>query len=177
MDWARAKLATEDAVREADPDSPRPELAEGQPEDAQAPIDWENDKRLFDQTSLHAALGITLEELRPGYARIRLRTGQVTLGGVNGGVHGGVLAAMVDIAMLRAMIPLLRKGEQAAGTVDLNITYLRPAAGDYIDAIAEVLRKGRTTLVTEVSIFDRAGRLCAKGRTIYALRQTGSGAP
>lgn len=177
MDWARAKLATEDAVREADPDSPRPEFAEGQPDDAQAPIDWENDKRLFDQTSLHAALGITLEELRPGYARIRLRTGQVTLGGVNGGVHGGVLAAMVDIAMLRAMIPLLRKGEQAAGTVDLNITYLRPAAGDYIDAIAEVLRKGRTTLVTEVSIFDRAGRLCAKGRTIYALRQTGSGAP
>lgn len=173
MDWARGKIAADDAER--GPVMPLA-LSDGQPEDAQAPIDWESDKRLFDRTALHEALGITLEELRPGYARIRLKLGPVTLGGVRNSVHGGVLAAMVDIAMLRALVPLLRKNEEAAGTVDLNITYLRPAVGDYIDAVAEVLRKGRTTAVTEVSITDRAGRLCAKGRTIYALRPRGDGA-
>lgn len=169
MSWARDKQAQEDAAR-AEAGFIEPVLAEGQPDDAQAPIDFPNDKKLFDGTMLHEALGLTLEELRPGYARVRLQTGRVTLGGVNGSVHGGVLAAMVDIAMLRAMVPLLRKVERPAGTIDLNITYLRPATGDYIDAVAEVLRKGRTTMVTEVSIIDRAGRLCAKGRTIYALR-------
>ncbi|MBA4179812.1 MAG: hypothetical protein C0506_04415 [Anaerolinea sp.] len=170
MEWARAKQAEEDDAHAKKPDSGPSPLAEGQPEDAQEPLDFDSAKRLFDRTMLHEALGLTLEELRPGYARVRLTTGRVTLGGVNGGVHGGVLAAMVDIAMLRAMVPLLRKSERAAGTVDLNITYLRPAVGDYIDAIAEVLRKGRTIMVTEVTIVDSGGRLCAKGRTIYALR-------
>ena len=175
MDWARARIAAEDAAREESGEPARPTLAEGQPDDAQAPIEWERDKQLFDRTMLHETLGITLEELRPGYARIRLKLAQVNIGGVGNSVHGGVLAAMVDIAMLRALVPLLRKTERAAGTVDLNITYLRPAVGDYIDAIAEVLRKGRTTAVTEVSIVDRAGRLCAKGRTIYALKPVDSG--
>lgn len=170
MEWARAKQAEEDAARADDPAWRPTTLAEGQPDDAQEPLDFEAAKQLFDRTMLHETLGLTLEELKPGYARIRLKTGRVTLGGVNGSVHGGVLAAMVDIAMLRAMVPLLRKSERAAGTIDLNITYLRPAVGDYIDAIAQVLRKGRTTMVTEVTIQDLAGRLCAKGRTIYALR-------
>lgn len=173
MEWARGKQAEEDAARASEPGYVRRTLVEGQPDDAQEALDFEAAKRLFDRTTLHVALGITLEELRPGYARIRLKTGRVTMGGVNGSVHGGVLAAMVDIAMLRAMIPLLRKSERAAGTVDLNITYLRPAVGDYIDAVAQVLRKGRTTMVTEVTIQDLAGRLCAKGRTIYALRPAG----
>ena len=177
MEWARAKQAEEDAARADDPAQRPTTLAEGQPDDAQEPLDFESAKQLFDRTTLHGTLGLTLEELTPGYARIRLKTSRVTLGGVNGSVHGGVLAAMVDIAMLRAMLPLLRKSERAAGTIDLNITYLRPATGDYIDAIAQVLRKGRTTMVTEVTIQDLAGRLCAKGRTIYALRPLDEKAP
>ena len=177
MEWARAKQAEEDTARASDPARRTTTLAEGQPDDAQEPLDFDSAKQLFDRTMLHEALGLTLEELKPGYARIRLKTGRVTLGGVNGSVHGGVLAAMVDIAMLRAMVPLLRKSERAAGTIDLNITYLRPAVGDYIDAIAQVLRKGRTTMVTEVTIQDLAGRLCAKGRTIYALRPVEDKAP
>ncbi|MEP7215336.1 MAG: PaaI family thioesterase [Anaerolineaceae bacterium] len=173
MDWAKEKVAAEPIVGETGAASgvltsqEEPET----PEDALPPIDFAKDKREFDEFPLHAVLGLTLQELRPGYARICLATSKVTLGGVGGSVHGGLLAAMVDIAMLEALVPLLRRGERTAGTVDLNITYLRPALGTQVYAEATVLRKGRTTVVTEVSITDGAGRLCAKGRTIYALRQ------
>ncbi len=172
MDWAKEKVEAEPPIKLAatvhpELQTPSPE----QPADARSPIDVAKDKREFEEFPLHRVLGLTLEELQAGSARICLTTSKVTLGGVGGSVHGGLLAAMVDIAMLEALVPMLRKGETTAGTVDLNITYLRPALGEKIYAEATVLRKGRTTVVTEVSIIDGAGKLCAKGRTIYALRQ------
>ena len=127
---------------------------------------WAN----FDDFPLHKALGITLVESRTGFARICLATNSTTLGGIGGGVHGGVLAAMVDIAMLAALRETFEPGDQPAGTADLNITYLRPALGARIYAEAEVLRKGRQLVVAEVSIIDGEDRLCAKGRTLYSLR-------
>ena len=128
--------------------------------------------RDFDQFLLHKTLGLTLEERRAGFARICLHTSALTLGGVGASVHGGLLAAMVDIAMLEALFPMFERSEQPSGTADLNITYLRPALGERIYAEATVLRKGRQLAVTEIVILDGEGRLCAKGRTIYALRPT-----
>jgi uncharacterized protein (TIGR00369 family) len=125
----------------------------------------------FASNVLHQHLGLTLEEARDGYARIALATNAVTLSGVGGSVHGGVLAAMVDIAMLQALIASLGPNDIPNGTADLNITYLRPSLGSRVVAEATILRKGRSLAVSEVSISDAEGRLCAKGRTIYALRQ------
>lgn len=127
----------------------------------------------FANHPLHKAFGLTLEELRPGFARIRMATSDFTQGGVGGSVHGGILAALVDIAMLQAQITVLGPSDVPAGTADLSITYLRPALGANIHAEATVLRKGRQLMVTEVEILDGEGRLCAKGRTIYSLRAKG----
>jgi acyl-CoA thioesterase len=125
--------------------------------------------RSFDQLPLHRALGITLVEARPGFARICLATSSVTLGGIAGSVHGGLTAALVDIAMLQALSAGREPGDQFNGTAELNISYLRPALGPRIYAEATVLKKGRTLAVAEVSILDDQGRLCARGRTTYAL--------
>ncbi len=133
-------------------------------------LDW---NRHFEEFPFHRFLGLHLEEARPGFARISLKTGPNTLGGVGGSVHGGILAALVDIAMLQAQSSLFERDEQPAGTADLTITYLRPALGERIYAEAAVLKKGRSLIVTEVSILDEQGVLCAKGRTIYAVRQKG----
>lgn len=100
-----------------------------------------------------------------------MATSPLTLGGVGGSVHGGLLAALVDIAMLEAMFPAFEPSDQPAGTADLSITYLRPALSSKVIAEATVLRKGKTLAVTEVSILDAEGNLCAKGRTIYVIRQ------
>jgi uncharacterized protein (TIGR00369 family) len=134
------------------------------------PIDRQQ-RPAFEDDPFHRYLGLSLEETRAGFARIRLRFGESTPRGIGGSVHGGVLAAMVDIAMLRAVFAEMRPDDQPAGTADLNVTYLRPAHGPYVDAEATVLRRGRQLAVIEVSISDAEGRLCAKGRVLYAFRR------
>jgi acyl-CoA thioesterase len=133
--------------------------------------EFEDYRREFDAQPLQKLLGITLVERRPGFGRIRLKRTPATPQGIGGSVHGGVLAAMVDIAMLVAVFSDLRAGQVPAGTADLNITYLRPTHGEHVYADATVLKSGRQLAMVEVTITDDDGRLCAKGRTLYAFRQ------
>jgi uncharacterized protein (TIGR00369 family) len=115
-------------------------------------------------------LGITLVEAKPGYGRIKLTKTPQTPSGIGGSVHGGVLASMVDIAMLVAMFAEMRPGEVPAGTAELGITYLRQAQGEHIYATATVVKRGRQLSSVEIDITDDDGRLCARGRTLYAFR-------
>jgi uncharacterized protein (TIGR00369 family) len=132
--------------------------------------DFDAFKSDFDEKPLHKMLGITLVERRPGYGKIVLRKTAETPGGIGGSVHGGILAAMVDIVMLVAIFAEMKEGEQPAGTAELGITYLRQAHGDNIYAEANVVKRGRQLSLVEVDITDDEGRLCARGRTLYAFR-------
>ncbi len=130
----------------------------------------------FDALPFHQYLGLTLVEAKPGFGKIALHRGEQTPTGVGGSVHGGVLAAMVDIAMLVAVFAELGDDKQPAGTADLGITYLRQAQGEIIYATATVIKSGRQLASIEVDITDDAGTLCAKGRTLYAFRAGAAGA-
>ena len=124
----------------------------------------------FDAQPLNRLLGIRLIEQRRDFGRICLTKTAATPQGIGGSVHGGILAAMVDTAMLVAVFSNLHPDSTPAGTADLNITYLRPAHGREIFADATVIKRGRQMAMVEVSISDDQGRLCAKGRTLYAFR-------
>ena len=130
----------------------------------------ETSARHFAETPLNKALGVRLEERSPGFARISVEPSAVTRGGVGGGLHGGVLAALVDIATLAALVTEHREGQEPAGTADLNISYLRPAVGGRIAAEATVVKHGSQLAMIEVSMLDEQERLCAKGRALYAFR-------
>ncbi len=134
--------------------------------------EFETYRREFDAQPLQKMLGITLIERRVGFGRICLARTAATPQGIGGSVHGGVLAAMVDIAMLVAVFTQLRPGQEPAGTADLNISYLRPAQGPRIFADATVVKHGRQLAMVEVGIVDDEDRLCAKGRTLYAFRSS-----
>jgi uncharacterized protein (TIGR00369 family) len=126
----------------------------------------------FDASPFHQYLGVEVEESSPGHARIAIPTGPAVNGGVAGSVHGGVLASLVDIAMLEAVLPTFEDGDEPGGTIDLGITYLRPAVGTRITVEAEVVRRGREIVSTEVSIRDDAQRLCARGRVLYKIKRS-----
>ena len=67
-------------------------------------------------------------------------------------VHGGVAATLVDTA--GAVAQRTRYEDPLAGgiaTVNLNVNYLRPAAGD-LTATAEVVRAGGTIGVSTVTV-------------------------
>ena len=132
--------------------------------------DFERYQQEFDNHALHQMLGITLVEQRPGFGKICLTLTDKTPTGIGGSVHGGILAAMVDIAMLVAVFAELSADDKPAGTADLSISYLRQAHGDHIYAEATLVKKGRQLSMIEVSIIDDESRLCARGRTLYAFR-------
>ncbi len=129
-----------------------------------------NVDRHFEDFPLHKFLGLSIAEKREGYARIAMDTGPNTLGGVGGSVHGGVLAALVDVVILQALFAVPDPNVKPAGTADLNITYLRPALGKRIYAEGQVVKKGRQLAMVEVSITDDDDRLCGRGRALYSFR-------
>lgn len=83
------------------------------------------------------------------------------------GVHGGVLAALVDIAGHAAVAARLRHG---VATVDLRIDYLRPAAGTELRATATLIKLGRTIGNVDVRIDDDRDRTVAIGRVAFLTR-------
>ncbi|MGE0621080.1 MAG: PaaI family thioesterase [Pseudomonadales bacterium] len=135
-----------------------------------APPDPADFFKRFDHNPFHRYLGLTLEETRPDYARLRLTLSEQTPTGVGGSVNGGVIATMVDMAAIPAVFTGLREGSQPAGTADLQVTYLRQAHGAWVDAEATVIKRGRQLCTVEVSIVNDSGELCARGRVLYALR-------
>lgn len=124
----------------------------------------------FDQNPFHQYLGLTLEEARADFARLRLTLSDTTPTGVGGSVNGGVIATMIDMAAIPAIFAGLKEGTQPAGTADLQVTYLRQSHGKWIDAEATVIKRGRQLCTVEVSILNDEGVLSARGRVLYALR-------
>ena len=77
---------------------------------------------------------------------------------------------MVDMAAVAAVFSKAIDGSEPAGTADLSITYLRQAHGEWLDAIATVIKRGRQLSTISVEIRDDVGRLCSKGQVLYAMR-------
>jgi len=125
----------------------------------------------LDASPFQTVLGLRLVTLDPGAGRIVLDLPwHPGLARQAGGrqVHGGVIAAVLDIAGDYALA--LRLGRFPA-TADLRCDFLRPAEGD-LRAEAVVLRAGRSLGLADVTLADGAGRLVAVGRGSYA---TGAG--
>jgi len=131
----------------------------------------ERDPDIRSGNPFHDLIGVEVVERGAGKARIRLPVTTQLKGGVGGSVHGGVLSALVDIAAIMAISTTIGPHEQMAGTAELNLSYLRPAAGSEVFATARVLKKGRMIVVTDVDVTDSEDRLLAKGRLAYAVRQ------
>ena len=127
----------------------------------------------FNADPFHKYLGLTLEETREDFARIRLTVHEGTPKGIGGSVNGGVLSTMIDMAAVPAVFTNLLPGSVPAGTADLQITYLRQAHGKWIDAEANVVKRGKQLCTIHVDIRNEEGILCATGRVLYALRFTG----
>ena len=82
-------------------------------------------------------------------------------------IHGGVIAALVDIAGHAAVAAKLRHG---VPTVDLRIDYLRMAAGTELRATAEPIKMGRALGLVDVQVTDDQGKLIAVGRGVFSTR-------
>jgi len=117
-----------------------------------------------------AHLGVEVEAASEGWVRLRVPARDDLRNAAGAPVHGGVLAALIDMAVGGALSTL---HEEAAGgvgqtTLDLNVSFLAAAEGDVV-AEGRILRRGRSVAFGETQIRDAAGRLVAVGRATYMI--------
>jgi uncharacterized protein (TIGR00369 family) len=89
-----------------------------------------------------------------------------------GGVHGGVLCDLADIAMGTAMAATLEEGEGFA-TVQLAASYLRPVKEGLLIATARIVHRGRSVGHAEAEIVDAEGRGVARFTCVCAVTRRG----
>lgn len=116
----------------------------------------------FHQWLLPELVAVNDEE---GSVTIRLVV-RPELGNVAGrtDLHGGVVAALVDIAGHAAVAAKVRHN---VPTIDMRVDYLRPAGGTEIIAQACAVKLGRTIGLVDVRLTDDQKRLVAVGRASY----------
>ena len=110
-------------------------------------------------------LGIELDKVIPGEAILTLVV-RPELTQNHGVVHGGAIASLLDTATAFAILTLLEPEERVT-TVDLAISYLRPAVAGKLIASARVLRKGRRLIATTAEVADESGTLVATALSTY----------
>ena len=110
-------------------------------------------------------LGIEIVRLERGASALSLEV-RPELTRMEGIVHGGAIASLLDSASAFAVLSLLRPGEQTV-TVDLTLHFLRPVSGGRVEARARVLRAGRRVVTVSIEAADGAGKLVATALTTY----------
>jgi uncharacterized protein (TIGR00369 family) len=81
-----------------------------------------------------------------------------------GYTHGGVLAALIDLAADWAMV---RQTGRGVPTIDLRVDYHRPAMPGDLVVRGKVIRSGGQFATAEARVFDGDRKLIASGRGTY----------
>lgn len=113
-------------------------------------------------TPLYQFAGFRLISYGDGEAVMECPVGPNTQN-VNGDLHGGVLALLVDEAGTVALACRDRDGRPGV-TTDLNVSYLSPGKPPTVRAVARALKVGRTLGYVQVDVTGGDGKLVAQGR-------------
>ncbi|HWI54090.1 MAG TPA: PaaI family thioesterase [Desulfobacteria bacterium] len=84
-----------------------------------------------------------------------------------GVVHGGVISSLADVAMSN-LIPADKEGVQEIVTVDLKVSFLKPAEGKSLLAKAWAVKTGRKLVFAECKIYNDKEELVALSNGIYS---------
>lgn len=127
-------------------------------------MDYEQMRAFRNSSNPYARkLGILVEEIGPGYARVTKTIEEDDLNPVHV-AHGGVYFSLADTATGSAMA----SHGCVAVTVSASYNYFRSGkVGDVITAEAREVKGGRTICVFDVDLKDQEGRLVGNGSFTY----------
>lgn len=103
-------------------------------------------------------------DIKPGWIEMSIPISEIHMQ-QDGFVHAGVLASLADHCSGLAAYTLIAP-EEIVLTIEFKINLLRPAVGNQIFCVGQVLRAGKTVTVAESEVFaEKAGekKLVAKG--------------
>ncbi len=114
-------------------------------------------------------LGIQLVDMQSDMATLKLPfvNSLITIGTT---VHGGALASLIDTAAMVAAWSDDSVTDNLRGTtVSLTVNYLAPAEREDIQAIAQVLQRGRNLVFIDIKVQTESGKNIARGLVTYKL--------
>lgn len=104
---------------------------------------------------------VDLLSCEEGKASFKMKVEEGHLNGV-GTLHGGMTATLID--NLTTLAILTKPPHQSGVSVDMSISYLRPARiGDEIVINTEVTKLGQSLAFTSAELVHQDGKIIAKG--------------
>jgi uncharacterized protein (TIGR00369 family) len=115
-------------------------------------------------------LGITVEELRGGYARFRMSVRPEFLQGA-GAMQGVLIVALADEAIAHAVMPQL-SDQEGLTTIELKSNFLAGVQEGELIAEATVFKKGRSLVVGDCLVTDNKEKnVCRVSATFLILKR------
>ena len=115
-------------------------------------------------------LGIDVVDVGEAWAKLRVKVSDELRNAPGAPVHGGVFAALTDMAVGGALSTMHEAAAGGVGqvTLDMNVSFIGAGGGD-VYAEGRILRRGRSVAFGEATITDAAGKLLAVGRATYMI--------
>lgn len=87
---------------------------------------------------------------------------------MGGGLHGGALMALADIAGAVCAVLHLPEGASTS-TIESTTHFVRAVRSGRAEAVSRPLHAGRSTIVVETDVLDADGRLCTRTTQVQAV--------
>lgn len=108
-------------------------------------------RALHARTGLAGSMGVELIAVAPGQVTAEMKlTPDLTQ--QHGVAHAGVIASLADIACGLAAYSLMPDGLSVV-SVNINLSLMRPAAGERLRAVGRVVKAGERIYFTEAELF------------------------
>ena len=105
-------------------------------------------------------VGFRIVEVEPGRTVFEMDAGPQHANPM-GTLHGGILCDIADAAMGIAYASTLGEGESFT-TLELKINFFKPVWNSKLRAEGRIVKKGKTTGMTECDVVDEKGSLVAR---------------
>jgi len=120
---------------------------------------------LITRGPFHQWLGIQVVSVAAGEITIKAKWREEWVVNPDRGyTHGGILAALVDIAADWALVSRTGRG---VPTIDMRVDYHRAAMPGDLTAHGKLVKWGNQHSASEAQVFDKDGVLVASGRGVY----------
>lgn len=134
-------------------------------------INMENDylqwlENEFNTSPYWQLLGITVDQLEAGKARIKMPVGRQHLNS-NGVLHGGATASLLD-SVIGVTIRSVK--DVRVATVSLTTQFIAPVKEGILFAEATIIHEGRKIQYVESTLFHEDGSIVAKALGTFAIK-------
>ena len=131
-------------------------------------------KTIEELIPIHKFLGVELLEIREGYAKVKVPFREEVIGDFRRRRwHGGIIATIMDSVGGIAGGTYATSPKDKIATIDLRVDYLKPAEASAIIVEGEIVRLGKTILVTRMKAYqENDDELISEGKAVYNIIRT-----